>query len=218
MNHSLPMGFFKDPAIFTTQAYKSLSKHVQDHMRKPTVPTWEAIGDIPVNFFFPSSDKGKTFFGIAAVLMNPQSRGTVTLATSNPNDPPVCDPKFLSHPFDKVNALAMARKIMDLIESPAIKENTIAAAVYPKSDSDEDIWETIMESISSTWHMSGTCKMGTQDDDLAVVDNKFKVKGIEGLRVVDLSVLPLEPNCHTVSWAYLTGWTGAETLIKEYGY
>ena len=75
-----------------------------------------------------------------------------------------------------------------------------------------------MESVASIFHISGTCKIGTQDDDSVVVDNKFKFKGIEGLRVVDLSVLPLKPSCHPVSWAYLAGWTRAETLIKEYGY
>lgn len=218
MNHSLIMGFLKNPAMFSTPEFHSLPPHAQLHLQKPTVPTWELIADASVNYMFPTSDKSRTFFGAGAVLMNPQSRGTVTLASSNPQDAPVCDPKFFSHPFDRVNLIAAARKLLAIFDTPAIKTNTIRPAVYPKSDSDEDIWDALKDGVGSTWHMAGTCKMGVEDDEEAVVDSSFKVKGLEGLRVVDLSVLPLEPNCHTMSWAYLTGWTGAELLIKEYGF
>lgn len=59
--------------------------------------------------------------------------------------------------------------------------------------------------------------MGKKDDKDAVVDTDFRVRGLQNLRVVDLSVIPLLPNNHTQSTAYLVGETAAEKLIAEYG-
>ena len=59
--------------------------------------------------------------------------------------------------------------------------------------------------------------MGLPDDPDAVVDTHFRVKGLQGLRVVDMSVAPFVPNCHTVAWAYQIGEMGAERLVEEYG-
>jgi choline dehydrogenase-like flavoprotein len=64
--------------------------------------------------------------------------------------------------------------------------------------------------------MSCTCAMGTSEED-AVVDSKFKVFGVEGLRVVDLSVCPFVVNAHTQSTAYVMGEIGAEVLAEEWG-
>jgi choline dehydrogenase-like flavoprotein len=58
--------------------------------------------------------------------------------------------------------------------------------------------------------------MGLAEDKAAVVDTNFKVRGVEALRVADMSIVPVLPNCHTLSTAYLVGETTAEKLIKEY--
>lgn len=60
--------------------------------------------------------------------------------------------------------------------------------------------------------------MGKKEDKSACVDTDFRVRGVHNLRVVDLSVLPLLPNNHTQSTAYLVGETAAEKIIKEYGF
>lgn len=65
--------------------------------------------------------------------------------------------------------------------------------------------------------MCSTVRMGKEGDDGACVGTDFRVKGVEALRVVDLSVLPLLPNNHTQSTAYLVGETAAEKMIAEYG-
>lgn len=65
--------------------------------------------------------------------------------------------------------------------------------------------------------MCSTTRMGKKDDKDAVVDTDFRVRGLQNLRVVDLSVIPLLPNNHTQSTAYLVGETAAEKLIAEYG-
>ncbi|XMA11131.1 hypothetical protein WAI453_003922 [Rhynchosporium graminicola] len=69
----------------------------------------------------------------------------------------------------------------------------------------------------SSWHMCSTTRMGKKGDEGAVVDTDFRVRGVQNLRVADLSVLPLLPNNHTQSTAYLVGETAAEKIIAEYG-
>ena len=65
--------------------------------------------------------------------------------------------------------------------------------------------------------MTGTVKMGKPGDETAAVDSKFRVFGLENLRVADMSVVPVLTNNHTQATAYVTGATCAETLIQEYG-
>jgi choline dehydrogenase-like flavoprotein len=86
----------------------------------------------------------------------------------------------------------------------------------PQGDSDEDLLAYWRATISSSWHMTGTTKMGKATDNDAVVDNDFKVIGFENLRIVDNGVVPVLASCHIQSVAYVTGATAAEKLIAEY--
>ena len=86
----------------------------------------------------------------------------------------------------------------------------------PKGDSDEDLLAYWEQTLSSSWHMTGTVKMGKPGDSDAAVDSDFRVMGIENLRVADMSVVPVLANCHVQAVAYVTGATCAEKLIAEY--
>jgi choline dehydrogenase-like flavoprotein len=79
-----------------------------------------------------------------------------------------------------------------------------------------NLLEFCKENISSSWHMTGTAKMGKAEEPDTVVDNNFRVVGVGSLRVADMSVLPILPNAHTQVPAYITGATCAEKLIEEY--
>ncbi len=72
--------------------------------------------------------------------MNPQSEGEVTLSSTNPSDPPVVDPKLMSHPFDRRVIIEAMRQMMNYLEAPVFKKNTVKMIGCPKSRSDEDIW------------------------------------------------------------------------------
>ena len=67
------------------------------------------------------------------------------------------------------------------------------------------------------WHATGTAAMGRPEDAMACVDTEFKVRGVEGLRVADLSVCPFVPNTHTQSTAYVVGWIAAKKIIAAAG-
>lgn len=147
--------------------------------------------------------------------MNEQSTGEVKLQSANPDDPLLVDPKFLEHPFDRRACIDIYRHVLELTKHPAIAKDTTATILGSKSESDEDILEHWKNNLSSSWHMTGTVKMG-QDDTDAAVNSHFQVFGVEKLRVADMSVVPLLTNNHTQATAYLTGATCADVLIGEY--
>lgn len=87
----------------------------------------------------------------------------------------------------------------------------------PKSDSDDDILAFARHVVMPEFHANGTAKMGPPRDPMACVDTGFRVYGVKGLRVVDLSVCPITPNAHTQGVAYVVAETAAEKIIQEYG-
>ncbi len=121
-------------------------------------------------------------------VLRPHSHGEVTLFDANPLSPPRIDPKYLSDRRDEDALLAgvkMARRIM---EAPALAPWR-HDDIYPYTGiSDDGLREQIRQRADTIYHPVGTCRMGV--DDMAVVDPQLKVKGMEGLRVVDASIMP----------------------------
>jgi choline dehydrogenase-like flavoprotein len=102
------------------------------------------------------------------------------------------DPAYLEHPFDKRVAIEATREVLKVVQSPEFQKNNVGYLCVPKSDSEEDILEFWQQELASTWHMSCTCKMGrAEKDDSAVVDTDLNVFGVKGLRVADMSVMPI---------------------------
>jgi choline dehydrogenase len=124
-----------------------------------------------------------------AYVNQPRSRGEVTLASANPLDRPIIDPNYLSDPDDVRCAVAGVRWNLGILYSKAF-DDIRGEEVAPgcKLRSDEALESFVRRTASTTWHLTGTCKMG--QDDMAVVDSRLRVHGIEGLRVVDASIMP----------------------------
>ncbi|KAH8901182.1 hypothetical protein GQ53DRAFT_850629, partial [Thozetella sp. PMI_491] len=99
---------------------------------------------------------------------------------------------------------------------PFLSNNIIGLPDEPASDSDEAITSFIRNGLSTGWHFASTARMGASDDDGRVVDTSFRVRELENLHVVDMSVALLMPSCHVTSFAYLTGAWAAEQLEGEY--
>jgi len=85
------------------------------------------------------------------------------------------------------------RNIMDYLEAPVFKKSTVKMIGCPKSRKDEDIWKHFWGNLFSSWHMCSTVRMGRKIDESACVDTNFRVRGMNNLLVVDLSVTPLLP-------------------------
>jgi choline dehydrogenase-like flavoprotein len=101
----------------------------------------------PPLFLGLSGDYGndKTFLGCICLVDVPQSRGTVTLRSRNPNDKPLIDPKFLTHPYDRRAMIEGLRYATKVLKAPIYKEKTIEF-IGPKDDTDEALW------VSSFFH------------------------------------------------------------------
>ena len=121
-------------------------------------------------------------------ILRPHSRGEVGLQDADPMKAPRIDPKFLSDSRDEDTLLAGLKITRQILEAPAL-QSFRKSDVYPYSGlSDEQLRGDIRERADTVYHPVGTCRMGT--DDMAVVDPRLKVRGLEGLRVVDASVMP----------------------------
>lgn len=141
-------------------------------------------------------------FANAVCPLRPESRGTLRLRSANPSDAPLMQPNYLAAESDQrvlVEAIKLSRKVatQDPIASNIISE-------YAPGDdvrTDDEILDYARKTGLSIAHQVGTCKMG--QDPMAVVDHELKVRGIEGLRVVDASIMP----------TLISGNTNAPTIM-----
>ena len=126
---------------------------------------------------------------LACDQLRPKSRGEVKLRSADPRDRPASHFHYMSHPDDTKELVEALKVMQDLLTQPAFDEfrgDRISPAPKVHSDSELETW---VRAYSSTdYHPSGTCRMG--HDDLAVVDEELRVRGVEQLRVVDASVMP----------------------------
>ncbi len=122
-------------------------------------------------------------------ISRPQSRGTVMAKSDDPFQLPELDPNFLSVADDlRVlrDGLRMTREILSQKAFDAIRGDEYLPGIDKQSDAELD--EYIKEDCNSVYHPVGTCKMG--HDEMAVVDDELRVRGLDGLRVVDASIMP----------------------------
>ncbi len=121
-------------------------------------------------------------------LLRPQSRGSVGLQGADPALPPRIDPAYLSHPQDLDDMVAGYRITQRLMQAPALAELYTRDMFTPDVRDDEGIRAIIRQRAETIYHPVGTCRMGTDAD--AVVDAELRVHGLQGLRVVDASIMP----------------------------
>jgi 5-(hydroxymethyl)furfural/furfural oxidase len=134
---------------------------------------------------------------------NTESRGTLSLASADPDVHPVIDQNQLSTPSDLARMRDGIRRALELLETPAFKEVVDHAAIDATGRgvdglaTDEDIDQWLLTTIGDVAHICGTCRMGDADDPTTVVDPMGRVLGIEGLFVADASVFPEVPRANT---------------------
>lgn len=121
-------------------------------------------------------------------LLRPRSRGSVQLASANPDDLPLIDPAFLENPQDLEDMVAGYKITRDLMHAPSLKRWIKKDMFTENVNSDDEIRAVIRQRTDTVYHPVGSCKMGT--DEAAVVDPQLRVHGIDGLRVIDASIMP----------------------------
>jgi choline dehydrogenase len=128
-------------------------------------------------------------FGFGPTLVTPESRGEITLKSADPLDAPAIRANYLSTDADMRVIVEGVRVARQLVHSKAF-ESYRGEELHPgvKATTDSKIAEFIRNEAETLYHPVGTCKMGS--DPMAVVDAQLRVRGMEGLRVVDASVMP----------------------------
>ena len=135
-------------------------------------------------------DTNHGFSGVICIL-RPQSRGHLELKSSNPNDAPLMFPNYLSEEQDLIDTRNATRETIRVFMQSAFDEyrgDRSKPGLEINVDNDDELDNWIRDTGETLYHPVGTCKMGA--DDLAVVDDNLKVRGIDNLRVVDASIMP----------------------------
>lgn len=143
----------------------------------------------------------------------PESRGHVRAVSADPFVDPAIQPNYLTHPVDQramVNGIRLARKL--LRTGPMARFVERETFPDPALDTDEEILDWAREYGASVWHLIGTARMGPKDDPGAVVDHELRVHGMEGLRVVDASVMPSMPSANTYASTLMIAEKAADMI------
>ena len=153
---------------------------------------------------------------IGCRLELPDSQGSLTLQSADPYQQPRLDYQFLSEPWDRERMRDAVRLMVDLFDHQAFEgitgERMEPAEETLASDDALDLW--LQQTVSIAGHTACTCRMGPEGDPMAVVDQHCRVYGVEGLRVVDASIMPDLVRANTNATAIMIGERAAD-LIRQ---
>jgi choline dehydrogenase-like flavoprotein len=147
-----------------------------------------------------------------SAFLRPRSRGTVRLKSGDPREMPLIDPNYWADPYDREMSIRGLRLAREIMRQPALS-SWIAREVLPGAElkTDDQLAEYACRTAKTDHHPVGTCKMGV--DRLAVVSPDLKVRGIEGLRICDASVMPRVPSSNTNAPTIMVGEKGADLIL-----
>jgi len=155
-------------------------------------------------------------FTASVCNLNPTSRGSVRIRSGKFEDAPAIAPNYLSTPEDRKVAADSLRVTRRIVAQPAL------AKYQPKEwkpglqyQSDEELARLAGDIATTIFHPVGTTKMGRDDDPMAVLDSRLRVRGIAGLRVVDAGAMPTITSGNTNSPVLMMAEKAAEWIIQN---
>lgn len=153
-------------------------------------------------------------FTVGVMALKPKSRGWVHVRSPDPFEYPRIDPKYLDDPADAEVLFRGIETVRRIAAQPAMADLVVRETRPGEAAASRDeIMEYIRETTQTTWHVVGSCSMGTGSG--AVVDSRLRVHGIRGLRVIDSSVFPTIPSSNTNAPTIALGERGAEILRED---
>lgn len=214
---SVPMDLDPDGADYECHYTSSGSTEQNDMVLKTTSvvdPRAERVEGLRTKFITEgvSPDRAAR---LSCQLGLPSGTGYVKLTSSDPNDQPEFNYCYLQHPNDARRIREGVRIVIGLLQSEAYEE-VLDHRISPTEDiiDDDDALDAwIRETVGTARHVSGTCKMGPDSDESAVVTQRGKVKGVSGLHVIDASIVPRIPRSGGI---YPTVMMMAEKLSEQF--
>ncbi|MGI9521120.1 MAG: GMC family oxidoreductase [Hyphomicrobiaceae bacterium] len=153
---------------------------------------------------------------IGVYQCRPESRGSIHIKSPDPASPPAIVPNFLSDPIDQATLIGGMRVARRVGEAEALaKYRDFETNPGSGCESDSDLLQYARDTGSTTYHVMGTCKMGPRIDPMAVVDDRLSVHGLEGLRVVDASVMPTMPSGNINAPVTMVAEKAADMVLED---
>ena len=147
-----------------------------------------------------------------SAFLRPRSRGTVRLASGDPAAMPLIDPNYLADPYDREMSIKGLRLAREIMRQKSLSRYVMREVLPgPTPESDAELFDYACRSAKTDHHPVGTCRMG--HDAMAVVTPDLKLRGIEGLRVCDASVMPRVPSSNTNAPTIMVGEKGADLIL-----
>jgi len=155
-------------------------------------------------------------FNVFVVLLHPSSRGRLRLRSNSLADKPVIEPQFFENPADMETLIKGIRIVRRILDQPSMA-NRMADELRPgrQVDSDAALSRYVSENFGTTYHPVGTCKMGRSTDPTAVVDERLRVRGLDGLRIADASIMPSIGCANTNAPAMMIGERAASFILDD---
>jgi choline dehydrogenase len=153
-------------------------------------------------------------FTIHACQLRPESKGDVRLASANPFDAPLIDPRYLSSDTDRRALRDAVRMVRDIVSQDAIKlyrGPEMRPGDEVRTDAEVDSW--IRRTAETIYHPVGTVRMGV--DDKAPVDAELRVRGVEALRVIDASIMPTLIGGNTNAPTMMIAERAADLILED---
>lgn len=176
---------------------------------------------IPTPYWAPRSNE--SYISITASSMVQLSRGEITLRSASMSDPPLINSNYYADPTDALMGIISFKYLRDILRHPAMANMTIGESsgeVSPgpavADDDDDAILEYIKANTFPNWHATGTNQMLPLEDG-GVVNPRLQVYGVEGLRVIDCSIVPVLPDANILASIYMVAEKGAEMLREDWG-
>jgi choline dehydrogenase len=155
----------------------------------------------------------RTSLTVLATLIYPKSRGTLRLASADPTASPLIDFQYLADPADLEVLGEGSEMVREIFASPAFK-GSVKGETHPGERlRGQELRDAILNRATSVYHGVGTCRMGV--DELAVVGPDLKVRGVEGLRVCDASIMPSITGGNTNAPCIMIGEMGARLVLAD---
>ena len=147
--------------------------------------------------------------------LRPRSRGTVRLQSGDPTKAPMIDPNYLQDPLDREMTIRGLKLTQEILAQAALKPYILAVRLPgPDVRTDEDYFNFICQHSKTSHHCAGTCRMGA--DDAAVVDTRLRFNGIQGLRIVDNSIMPTVISSNTNAAAIMIGEKASDMIKADH--
>ena len=152
-------------------------------------------------------------FTAAVWQCHPASRGSVRIRSADPLAAPRIQANYLAEELDRRAIVEGIRMLRDIYAQPSFRELWEAEVLPgPEARDDKALLDFARAAGGTVFHCVGTCRMGS--DDRAVVDPELRVRGVEGLRVIDASVMPIVTSANTNAASLMIGEKGADLLLK----